>query len=138
MGNGLILTSGIGPQTENSDTIICTPLPSGIFSPVCMMSWLLSKSGSTSLIWPQEPRNPAFARSSFDSWDFFIWGDLSDLEKLLQKPVQFEDDEYVSKDLLKALIFKVQEQVKKFRQTILYRKVDWPPETPVRIIISEQ
>lgn len=81
--------------------------------------------------------NPAFERSSFESWDFFIWGNLSDLEKLLQKPVQFEDDEYVSKDLLKALIFKVQEQVKKFRQTIPYRKVDWPPETPVRIIICE-
>ena len=31
--------------------------------------------------------NPAFERSTFDSWDFFIWGNLSDLEMLLQKPV---------------------------------------------------
>lgn len=28
--------------------------------------------------------NPAFERSTFDSWDFFIWGNLSDLEMLLQ------------------------------------------------------
>ncbi len=29
--------------------------------------------------------NPAFERSTFDSWDFFIWGSFSDLETLLQK-----------------------------------------------------
>ena len=67
MGNGLILTSGIDPQTENSDTIICTPLPSGIFSPVCMMSWHLSRSGSTSLIWPQEPRISSAQRTRLSS-----------------------------------------------------------------------
>ena len=31
--------------------------------------------------------NPAFERSSFGAWDFFIWGSLADLEALLQKPV---------------------------------------------------
>ena len=81
--------------------------------------------------------NPAYKRSSFDSWDFFIWGDLADLEKLLQKPLEHEDDEYISKDLLKSIVFRVQEQVKLFRQTIPYRKTDWPPETPVRIIVCD-
>ena len=82
-------------------------------------------------------KNPAFERSSFESWDFFIWGDLSDLEKLLEKPVEHEDDDFISKDLLKAIIFKVKEQIRFFRHTIPYRETDWPPETPVRIITCE-
>ena len=81
--------------------------------------------------------NPAFERCSFESWDFFIWGDLADLEKLLQKPLEYEDDEYISKELLKSIVFRVQEQVKLFRQTIPYRKTNCPLETPVRIIVCD-
>ena len=36
--------------------------------------------------------NPAFERSTFDSWDFFIWGSFSDLETLLQKLAAKEND----------------------------------------------
>lgn len=85
--------------------------------------------------------NPAFSRSSFDSWNFFIWGDLPDFEKLLQKPVKHEDDEYIPKELLKKLLIKIQEQVRVFRQTIPYNKpyskVNFPPETSIRIIVCE-
>lgn len=55
--------------------------------------------------------NPAFERSSFGAWDFFIWGSLADLEALLQKPVKNEDDECISKTLLKELVFKIQDQI---------------------------
>lgn len=41
--------------------------------------------------------NPAFERSTFDSWDFFIWGSFSDLETLLQKLAAKENDKCVSK-----------------------------------------
>lgn len=81
--------------------------------------------------------NPAFERNSFDAWDFFVWGSLADLETLLQKPIQNEDDKYISKTLLKELAFKIQDQINFFQQTISYWKVNWSPETSVRIIICE-
>lgn len=81
--------------------------------------------------------NPAFERSTFDSWDFFIWGNLADLEMLLQKSVENENDGYISKDLLKGLLVRIQDQIQIFRQTIPYPTADWPPEMPVRIIICE-
>ena len=81
--------------------------------------------------------NPAFERSTFDSWDFFIWGSFSDLETLLQKLAAKEYDKCVSKSLLKSLNFKIQDQVLIFQQTIPYPTADWPPEMPVRIIICE-
>ena len=59
--------------------------------------------------------NPAFERSTFDSWDFFIWGNLSDLEMLLQKPVENENDGYIcSSKLVLALYFKNPKNFKKF------------------------
>ena len=81
--------------------------------------------------------NPAFERSTFDSWDFFIWGSLADLEALLQKPVKNEDDECISRTLLKELVFKIQDQISFFQQTIPHWINNWSPETSVRIIICE-
>ena len=81
--------------------------------------------------------NPAFERSTFDSWDFFIWGNLSDLEMLLQKPVENENDGYISKDLLKGLLVRIQDQVQIFQQTIPYSVTDRSSEMPIRIIICE-
>ena len=73
----------------------------------------------------------------FDSWDFFIWGNLSDLEMLLQKPVENENDGYISKDLLKGLLVRIQDQIQIFRQTIPYFVTDRSSEMPIRIIICE-
>ena len=81
--------------------------------------------------------NPAFERSTFDSWDFFIWGNLSDLEMLFQKPVENENDGYISKDLLKGLLVRIQDQIQIFRQTIPYFVTDRSSEMPIRIIICE-
>lgn len=81
--------------------------------------------------------NPAFERSTFDSWDFFIWGSFSDLETLLQKLAAKENDKCVSKNLLKSLNFKIRNQVQIFQQTIPYPTADWPSEMPIRIIICE-
>ena len=81
--------------------------------------------------------NPAFERSTFDSWDFFIWGNLSDLEMLLQKSVENENDGYISKDLLKGLLVRIQDQIQIFRQTIPYVVTDRSSEMPIRIIICE-
>ena len=81
--------------------------------------------------------NPAFERSTFDSWDFFIWGSFSDLETLLQKLAAKENDKCVSKNLLKSLNFKIQDQVQIFQQTIPYPIADWSSEMPIRIIICE-
>lgn len=81
--------------------------------------------------------NPAFERSTFDSWDFFIWGNLSDLEMLLQKPAENENDGYISKDLLKGLLVRIQDQIQIFRQTIPYFVTDRSSEMPIRIIICE-
>ena len=81
--------------------------------------------------------NPAFERSSFGAWDFFIWGSLADLEALLQKPVKNEDDKCISKTLLKELVFKIQDQISFFQQTIPHWINNWSPETSVRIIICE-
>ena len=81
--------------------------------------------------------NPAFERSTFDSWDFFIWGNLADLEMLLQKSVENENDGYISKDLLKGLLVRIQDQIQIFRQTIPYVVTDRPSEMPIRIIICE-
>lgn len=81
--------------------------------------------------------NPAFERSTFDSWDFFIWGNLSDLEMLLQKPVENENDGYISKDLLKGLLVRIQDQIQIFRQAIPYFVTDKSSEMPIRIIICE-
>ena len=81
--------------------------------------------------------NPAFERNSFGMWDFFIWGSLADLEALLQKPVKNEDDECISKTLLKELVFKIQDQISFFQQTIPHWINNWSPETSVRIIICE-
>ena len=81
--------------------------------------------------------NPAVERSSFDLWDFFIWGNLSDLEMLLQNPVENENDGYISKDLLKGLFVRIQDQIQIFRQTIPYFVTDRSSEMPIRIIICE-
>ena len=81
--------------------------------------------------------NPAFERSTFDSWDFFIWGNLADLEMLLQKSVENENDGYISKDLLKGLLVRIQDQIQIFRQTIPYFVTDRSSEMPIRIIICE-
>lgn len=81
--------------------------------------------------------NPAFERSTFDSWDFFIWGSFSDLETLLQKLAAKENDKCVSKNLLKSLNFKIRNQIQIFQQTIPYPTADWPSEMPIRIIICE-
>ena len=81
--------------------------------------------------------NPAFERSTFDSWDFFIWGNLADLEMLLQKSVENENDGYISKDLLKGLLVRIQDQIQIFRQTIPYVVTDRSSEMPIRIIICE-
>ena len=81
--------------------------------------------------------NPAFDRSIFDSWDFFIWGNYSDLAVLLQKLAERENDKCVSKNLLKTLDFKIKDQVRIFQQTIPYSTADWPSEMPIRIIICE-
>ena len=81
--------------------------------------------------------NLAFERSTFDSWDFFIWGSFSDLETLLQKLAAKENDKCVSKNLLKSLNFKIRNQVQIFQQTIPYPTADWPSEMPIRIIICE-
>lgn len=81
--------------------------------------------------------NPAFERSTFDSWDFFIWGNLSDLEMLLQKPVENENDGYISKDLLKGPLVRIQDQIQIFRQTIPYFVTDRSSEMPIRIIVCE-
>ena len=67
----------------------------------------------------------------------FIWGSLADLEALLQKPVKNEDDECISKTLLKELVFKIQDQISFFQQTIPHWINNWSPETSVRIIICE-
>ena len=69
--------------------------------------------------------------------DLFIWGSLADLEALLQKPVKNEDDECISKTLLKELVFKIQDQISFFQQTIPHWINNWSPETSVRIIICE-
>ena len=81
--------------------------------------------------------NLAFERSTFDSWDFFIWGSFPDLEALIQILGEKETDKCISKDLLETLIFKIRNQVQIFQQTIPYPTADWPPEMPVRIIICE-
>lgn len=81
--------------------------------------------------------NPAFARSSFDAWDFFIWGSLADLEALLQKPVKNEDTQYISKTLVKEFVLKIQDQISFFQQTLPHWITSWSPETSVRIIICE-
>ena len=81
--------------------------------------------------------NPAFERSTFDSWDLFIWGSFSDLETLLQKLAAKENDKCISKDLLEALIFMIRNQVQIFQQTIPYSVADRSSEMPIRIIICE-
>lgn len=81
--------------------------------------------------------NLAFERSTFDSWDFFIWGSFSDLETLLQKLAAKENDKCISKDLLETLIFMIRNQVQIFQQTIPYSVADRSSEMPIRIIICE-
>ena len=81
--------------------------------------------------------NPAFERSSFGAWDFFIWGSFSDLETLLQKLAAKENDKCISKDLLETLIFMIRNQVQIFQQTIPYSVADRSSEMPIRIIICE-
>ena len=60
---------------------------------------------------------------------------FSDL--LLQKPVENENDGYISKDLLKGLLVRIQDQIQIFRQTIPYFVTDRSSEMPIRIIICE-
>ena len=81
--------------------------------------------------------NPAFERSTFDSWDFFIWGNYSDLAALLQKIAEKENDKCVSKNLLKTLNFKIKDQVRVFQHTIPYSVADRSSEVPIRIIVCE-
>ena len=81
--------------------------------------------------------NPAFDHSVFDSWDFFIWGNYSDLAALLQKLAERENDKCVSKNLLKTLNSKIKDQVQIFQRTIPYSVTGRSSERPVRIIICE-
>jgi hypothetical protein len=48
-----------------------------------------------------------------------------------------EDDKCISKTLLKELVFKIQDQISFFQQTIPHWINNWSPETSVRIIICE-
>lgn len=81
--------------------------------------------------------NPAFERSTFNPWDFFIWGNYSDLAALLQKIAEKENDKCVSKNLLKTLNFKIKDQVRVFQHTIPYSVADRSSEVPIRIIVCE-
>lgn len=107
-----------------------------------MMSWLLVERICFSDLAAETQdiicaENPAFERSTFDSWDFFIWGSFSDLETLLQKLAAKENDKCISKDLLETLIFMIRNQVQIFQQTIPYSVADRSSEMPIRIIICE-
>lgn len=88
------------------------------------------------LLWFADEQ-PSAEIKTYDSWDFFIWGNLSDLEMLFQKPVENENDGYISKDLLKGLLVRIQDQIQIFRQTIPYFVTDRSSEMPIRIIICE-
>ena len=53
------------------------------------------------------------------------------------KSVENENDGYISKDLLKGLLVRIQDQIQIFRQTIPYFVTDRSSEMPIRIIICE-
>lgn len=143
MVNGTTSTSGIDTQMDNSDTTFCILRRNENILSSAHDELALSRericfsdlAAETQDIICAE--NPAFERSTFDSWDFFIWGNLSDLEMLLQKPVENENDGYISKDLLKGLLVRIQDQIQIFRQTIPYFVTDRSSEMPIRIIICE-
>ena len=143
MVNGSTSISGIDTQMENSDTAICILRPNEISSPAHMMSWLLVKRESAFLTWQQKLRISSAQKIQHSNavhsthGIFFIWGNLSDLEMLLQKPVENENDGYISKDLLKGLLVRIQDQIQIFRQTIPYFVTDRSSEMPIRIIICE-
>jgi hypothetical protein len=144
MVNGSTSTSGIDTQMENSDTAICILRPSEIFFSSAHDELALSKericfsdlAAETQDIICAE--NPAFERSTFDSWDFFIWGNLSDLEMLLQKPVEDENDGYTSKDLTQRAACQDSRPNPDFSTDHpVLRKLTRSSEMPIRIIICE-
>lgn len=91
MVNGSISTSGTDLQVENSNTAIYIPQPERdiLSSPYDELALLKKRISFSDLAASTQDiicaENPAFERSSFGAWDFFIWGSLADLEALASK-----------------------------------------------------
>lgn len=70
-----------------------------------------------------------------DSTDFEKYSGVD--ERVWGNEILHENDGYISKDLLKGLLVRIQDQIQIFRQTIPYFVTDRSSEMPIRIIICE-
>lgn len=62
---------------------------------------------------------------TFDLFDVFLWGDLAELEQLLEKEVEYPTDFSVNHKQLQTAVAIAQEALLHFRQSIPY-EVDMP------------
>lgn len=79
---------------------------------------------------------PAFSRESLAQWDYFLWGDLGDLEAMLE--LEPDPNEYLTKDRFHEFVAEVRKLRYEFWRTIPYSP-DRPSveNCPIRIIICQ-
>lgn len=65
-----------------------------------------------------QAKHSAFSSAELETFDFFLWGELADLEKLLEKEIEDPYDERVNKAQLQRAVEIAREEMKWFQYSI--------------------
>ena len=67
-----------------------------------------------------QAESPSFSVEAFESFDYFLWGDLEDLEKLLEKEIEDPYDTPINRAQLQRAVEVAREELRWFRHSIPY------------------
>jgi len=81
-------------------------------------------------------RNPAFSRSSLDTFEFCLWGDVNDFERLLEKKVEEPEYPEITKAYLQSKAEILRNELQFFHRSILYERGETHREIETRIIVE--
>jgi len=87
-----------------------------------------------------QAENPSFKPEVFDSFDFFHWGTLDELERLLDKKIEDPCDFSINRSELQGAVSIAQEELLQFRRSIPYEKDKPLPmqrDVTTRIVMME-
>lgn len=87
-----------------------------------------------------QAENPSFKPEVFDSFDFFLWGSLDELLRLLDKEIEYPGDSSINRNELQSAASIAQEELLQFRRSIPYEKDKPLPmqrDVATRIVMME-
>ena len=81
-------------------------------------------------------RNPAFDRSALETFEFCLWGDVDDFERLLGKNVEGSEYPEITKSFLQSKMEILRNELQCFQRSILYKKGETQRRVETRIIVE--